>query len=217
MRQQKILELKELIQIVLGQVVRICYYVKKQQYYRSSRIEVNLWTMLNKLAEDLTIYLDMINGEEPVLDMAGLLMVFQEIQEAREREDYVLLSDLYQLQLMPMLISVQERLVSALGIQVDESLLRKNIICCREKYPQLMYSLLPESVIREGVEKNAFTDEAVGEVVALVEKCFQRGYSVEPTSCGMMTMAVEHGKKFYVHSNGQIVEEALLQAEEWLS
>lgn len=219
MKLQELIELRESIQIILGQIVRIVYYIKKQQFHQGFKLEINLWMLLTELVDKLKLnhYLDDINSDEPVLDMEWLLTVFQEIQEAQEQEDYVLLSDLYQLRLMPMLVSVQERLVSALGIQIDETLLSKNISYCNKKYPQLLYSLLPEFVIRECIENDIFSDEAMEEVVAIVEKCFQKGYSVEPTSCGMMTMAVDFGKKFYIHSNGQIVEEALIQAEEWLS
>ena len=214
---QEIRGLKELIQDILGQMVRIVYFQKKQQYFRSSMIGKELWQELSRLVEQISRHLEEINGEEPILTMEGLLMALQELQEAQESEDYVLLSDLYQLQLMPALSSVQERLVTALGVQIDERLLWENISCCGEKYPQLLYSLLPETVIRECGEREAFTDDAVNQIVALVEKCFEKGYSVEPTSCGMMTMAVNQGHQYYVHSNGQLVEEALLQAEEWLS
>lgn len=216
MTEQTARELKENIQDALGQMVRIVYFQKRQQYYRSSMFGKKLWENLPGLVDLLEQNADEINGEEPIYTIEGLFLVLQGVQEAQESQDYVLLSDLYELQFMPILVSVQERLVTVLGIYLEESLLWKNISCCNRSNPQLLHSLLPEAVIRECQEEEGFSDEGIQQMTSLVETCFEKGFLVEYTSCGMMTMAVDKGHRYYIHSNGQIVEEALLQAEEWL-
>ncbi len=218
MEMEQIRELSISLRELSGNVIRICHYLKKQQIYRGTNAGKELWQDIAEVIELLSSHLDAINGEAPIADMEGLLLVLQNLQEAQEREDYVLLSDLYELQLMPIMTAIQERLVTALGVCVDDALLKKNVMCCMKQNPQLLYSLFSENVIQECQEPGLLTDAGMAEVVSMVERIVSAGYVVEPTSSGYLTAAVqEDGHLYYLHTNGQIIQEALLQAEEWLN
>lgn len=203
---------------LIGYLEKSSYYFKKQQIYRGVMVGKELWQEIPEVLELLAAHIEEINGEEPVIDMNGVLLCLQSIQEAQEKGDYVLLSDLYELQLMPALVSVQERIAAALGVIVDEKNLQKNVKYCAQRNSQLLYSIMPDSVIKECLEGDTLSDSGMDTVVSLVEKCMASGCTVEPTSSGYLTMTIqEKGHPFYLHTNGRIVTEAVLQAEEWLS
>lgn len=215
---EQIRELSSLLRELSGNIIRICHYFKKQQFYGGTMAGKELWQDIAEVVELLSAHLDAINGEEPIADMEGILYILQNLQEAQESGDYVLLSDLYELQLLPLLTTIQERLVTASGVCVDDELLKKNVMSCMEKNPQLVCSLFSDTVIQECQTQGLFTDAGMEEVVSLVEKCISAGYTVETTSSGYLTAAVqENDHLFYLHTNGQIVQEAMLQAEEWLN
>lgn len=218
MELQDIIKLKRDIRDALDEIARMSNFYKRQQFYMASQRSKNLWDILTVVVEGLNAHIQEINGDIQIVSMESILEVLQNLQEAQQCEDYVLLTDLYELQLMPVLVSVQEIICSSLGVQIEEEILRKNISACQRFHPQLLYSLLPDELVAEIGEGIAFQEKIYGEFANMVERCFADGYIVEPTSCGYYTMAVQRGEhKYYLHSNGQITTEALLQAEEWLS
>lgn len=215
---KQIQELSICLRELLGNLQRSCYYFRKQQIYRGVMVGQELWQDIARVIEKISVHLDEINGEDSVVDIEGLLTILRNLQEAQENGDYVLLSDLYELQLIPIITSIQERLVVVLGVHVDEINLRKNILSCADHNFQILQSLFSNSVIHECLNEEILTDKAMQEVVSQVEKCIADGYVVEPTSSGYLTAAVrEEDHLFYLHTNGQIIQEAILQAEEWLN
>lgn len=211
-------QVKSGIRVVLGDAERAVYYLQRQQFHQGCVHGVQMLEHISSCMDLLLSALPEINGPEPVIDDGGLLLMFQEIQEAQEKRDYVLLSDLYSLKLIPVFSGLVERIAVAMGVHIDEKLLRSNIRCCREHAPQLLVSLFPEFVLKEAGEKEMFSDEALGLIAGQVEEVLQKGYSVEETSSGFYTLSIcEAGHYFYVHTNGQIIQEALQQAQEWLA
>lgn len=116
----------------------------------------------------------------------------QELQRAQENRDYVFLTDILELQLLPVFVAIEERVVSVLGVHIDETLLRKNMKSCEEINPQLLYSLFPADLIKECVSSiESISDESMDRLIELAEQCINKGYIIEPASSGYYTMAVQ--------------------------
>ena len=69
-----------------------------------------------------------------------------------------------------------------------------------------------DDFIRMGVNSLALLDQPLEP-----ENLLKSGYSVEFTSCGMLTMRVPFGEEdpIYLHTNGNIVKESFLLAQTW--
>lgn len=211
--------LKDRLQSVLGNIERFCCHARRQQFYRSNNVMRELFQEIPDLIGMLCEHQEELNGDAPVFDMEGMAMMLQELQRAQGDRDYVMLADICELQMRPVFVSLEERLVSALGVHIDEQLLKRNIKSCGEKMPQLLYSLLSEEVARECLQREGeISDAAMDWLVGKVEQCAGSGYVVEPTSCGYDTIAIRReGQSRYMHTNGNVVSEALSLAEEWLA
>ncbi len=211
--------LKNGIQSVLGNMGRFCCYARRQQFYRSNHAMRELFQEIPDLIGLLCEHQEALNGDAPVFDMEGMAALLQQLQGAQEDMDYVMLADICELQLQPVLVALEERLVSVLGVHVDELLLRKNIRCCGEQNPQLLYSLLPEDIAKECLQvEGEISDAAMDWLVGAVEQCGEKGYVVESTSSGYDTLAIRReGRTRYMHTNGNAVSEAFSLAEEWLA
>lgn len=118
-----------------------------------------------------------------------LASVLSELEQAQLQQDYILMGDLYELQLIPALQDIQA-IISGLDISfVDSSWWEGNLEALKVKNPELVQAL-------QGFEKGAIQGQA--------DK-----YFVEPTSTGFFTMALEEeGKRWYLHSNRNPKEEA---------
>lgn len=212
-------ELKEGLQSIIGKINRFCFYSKKQQFYRGNIIMLELCQEITDIVDKLFKNMQEINGEAPIFDLEGTVTVLQEVQKAQENKDYVFLTDLFELQFLPVFVAIEERVMSALGVNIDEALLKKNMKSCVEINPQLIYSLFSEELIKECISPDGIiSDKSMNQLVELVEQCISRGYIIEPGSSGYYTMAVQKNNyTYYMHTNGNVVSEAVSLAEEWLS
>lgn len=219
MKIEELKSLKEEVRFAIRQINRFSYFSRKQQFYYSNQIMVELWDRLPQIVELLSKHLEALNEDSVIFDLEGLACALQEIQKAQIAKDYVLLVDLYELQLLPVLIAVEEKIVMAMGVQIDETLLQKNIVSSYHKNPQLLYSLFPEDVIKECLqEQKELSNPCMEQIVSSVEKCISQGYTVEPTSSGYDTVAVKEGEHlYYMHSNGSVTTEAMQLAQEWIA
>jgi len=211
-------ELKEGLQSVIGKIDRFCFYSKRQQFYYANFIIWNLCQEITDIVDSLFRNMQEINGEIPIFDLEGTVVILQELQNAQENKDYVFLTDILELQLLPVFVAIEERVMSALGVNIDETLLKKNVKSCEEINPQLIYSLFSEDLVKECVSsEGGISDKSMNRLVELVEQYINQGYIIEPSSSGYYTMAVQRDDyKYYMHTNGNVVSEAVNLAEEWL-
>lgn len=123
-----------------------------------------------------------------------LLSILSGLEQAQIQEDYILIGDLYELQLIPALQDIQA-IISGLDISlVDDSWWNGNLEILKVKNPQLVQAL-------EKFGKGTIHGQA-------------EGYFVEPTSTGYFTMALEEdGRRWYLHSNRSPVQEARIWAK----
>ena len=158
-----------------------------------------------RVSEGMRGLLDVIINNSTYFELVSvdsLIEMLEGIFEASKCMDYVLLADLLELQLATLLCNVQE------------------LIMKKEETP-----LFDEERYRvqcEGMKKameralNAESAERLFAQPLAPEKLLEKGYRVEYTSCGLMTVAVGTPKgAIYLHSNHKTVMEAYLLARNW--
>lgn len=141
---------------------------------------------------------DYFNEDMQVVHEDIVNSILSSLLEANETFDYVLLADILELRWIPFLITLQEIIISKEGILYQEDLFDKNVNVLMKTD-----SVLTSKLKKEGTLKPAIAMD---------------GYLLEPTSCGLLTLALyDNDMKFYLHSNGQVLREAMLIAGEWFS
>jgi len=160
-----------------------------------------------KISEGLRGILDGIVRDREyfqLVSVESLIEMLEGILEASRCSDYVLLADLLELQLSTLLCNVQELLMKKEEVAVfDEKLYQKRCMAMR-------------GAMRRGGQ--AEEAERLLSQTIHPEELLQKGYRVEYTSCGLMTLAVrtEDGSH-YLHTNHKVLREAYLLAKTWYS
>lgn len=158
-----------------------------------------------RLSEGMRSVLDGIISNPEYFELVStdsLIEMLEGILEASRCTDYVLLADLLELQLSTLLCNVQELIMKKEETAVfDEEQYRLRCLAMR------------------GAMERTNGDTAVAEWLEQPlnpEELLEKGYRVEYTSCGLMTVAVgtEKGSR-YLHSNHKVLQEAYLLARAW--
>lgn len=166
-------------------------------YFRQQECDKALSYMVYSMDDIKFVIEEVISDQEyfHLVDKESMLEMLTGMIEAKKNQDFVLLADLLELQLINFLIGIQELIISKEEILFDEENYKDNIRLLLEK--------------GEG-----FTDE-IREPINTV-RLLESGYRVEFTSCGRMTLAAENqGSKFYFHSNSRVQAEAFHLARNW--
>lgn len=178
---------------LLAELGRIIMAFREQNYDSALRNAgplldkiMNIMELLPKCGDYFSGY-----GFRPEADI--FMPILQDLLEAQERKDYILLADLYELKLAPVVYQLQEMICSGNEVEADRDHFMQNASILLQADPTLK-SLL------------SFDDR------------IDPNYSVEYTSAGDMTLAVGSGsKKRYLHSNMDVWKEAALLARSWFS
>jgi len=125
----------------------------------------------------------------------SVLEMLSAILDAYKKENYVLLADLFEMQMISFLCKIQELIIGREEIGFDEKRYYENLEAIREHSIGLDESLInsidPQTLLKEG-------------------------YRVELTSCGLMTLAAENmDAQYYFHTNGRVLQEAFILANHW--
>lgn len=176
---------------LLGLADKIIYYFREQQYDKALAIVAETIDKINYIVEVIItdrLYFNLVSTESLLEMLTGIL-------EAQMNKDYILLADLYEMQLVNFLCSVQELIISKEEFVYDEESYEENIKLLMQGNPYLFDSF----------------QEPINTTDLLAQ-----GYRVEFSSCGLMTLgAVNEGNKFYFHTNNRIINEAFLLAQRW--
>lgn len=146
------------------------------------------------------------------------------ILEARRKKDYVLLADLYEMQVLSFINGVQQIILGKEDfLDYVPEIYTANV----ESIKRMMGDGLKElnlSLGDEGFAEDEFMRLGVNSLALLdqplePEHLLEKGYSVEFTSCGMLTMQVpfREDETIYLHTNGNVVRESFLLAQKWTS
>ena len=213
----KIKLIKQLEKVV-SNISRMKIYFGKQQYYVGFDISKQLVNQLLELMNQLHQYLTDINERYMLIDLGEFVNIFQELQITQENKNYVYLMDIYELRLLPVLKQLLETLVLDVGTFLDEDLIKQNFIWCKKSNIDLRKLPLLQNIQYKEIERDHFSKNIFEQLEKIVEKCRLHGYMVEVTSSGLPTLVrMFQGEKTYFHTNGMIVEEAVLLGDEWLN
>ena len=176
---------------LLEQSDKAVYYFRKQKHDVALGIIAESMAILRKTIESIISDREYFNtvSADSVLDMLSHIL------EAYKKENYILLADLFEMQMVNFLLKIQELIISREEIGFDE-----------EQYYDNLKVLKANSI---GLDETLF--KSIDPQPFLKE-----GYRVELTSCGLMTLAAENnGAQFYFHTNGRVQAEAFLLANNW--
>lgn len=176
---------------LLGDLDKAVYFFREQQYEKALRIVAESIDMVKMVLESI------INEQEyfDLVTTQALMEMLSGILEAKKNKDFILLADLLELQLVNFLIGVQELIIGKEEILFDEENYNENI----------------RLLLERGIGFPGTLEEPVN-----TEDLLEKGYRIEFTSCGQMTLAAENdGVRFYFHSNHKVQEEAFLLAKNW--
>ena len=141
--------------------------------------------------------------------------MLQSILDCTQSKDYVLLADLYDMQLAAFICSVQEHILKKEQYLIfDNESYRDNINSLKTLLREMIEErddLTVDEQRRFRVNLNAKLDDMF-DPSALLDK----GFNLEFTSSGSMTIAAPFGSgRIYLHTNGRVVNEAVWQALNW--
>ncbi len=178
---------------LLGLADKVIYYVREQRYDKALAIVAETIDKITFIVEAIIAdrqYFKLVSTE-------SLLEMVNGIINAKKNRDYILLADLYEMQLVNFLSSVQAIIINQEEIIYNEEKYKNTIQLLSRENPNLYNSLM--------------VDMNPADLLA-------QGYRVEFSSCGLMTLGAENdGDSFYFHTNNRIVNEAFLLANNWFN
>lgn len=176
---------------LLGDMDKAVTYFREQQYEKALRLVAGAIDKVRFVIEAIITDHDYFN----LVTTEALLEMLSGILEAKKNKDFILLADLLELQLINFLVGVQELIISKEEINFNEENYNDNI----------------NSLITYGTDLSEELRNPVDTAELL-----ERGYRVEFTSGGQMTLAAENnGRTFYFHTNSRVSEEAFTLARRW--
>ena len=179
--------------LLLEKIDKSVYYFRKQQHDIALGIIADSMGLIRLSIESIINnkeYFNLVSTDSVMEMLSGIL-------EAYKMEDYILLADLLELQLISFIIGVQELIISKEEVTFNESIYHQNLRLLMDKSKGLdqpsVEAIEPQTLLKEG-------------------------YRVEFSSCGLMTLAARNGDaSFYFHTNGRIAMEAFMLARQWYS
>jgi hypothetical protein len=188
-------ELTEETSYYISQISKIIYYFRIQNFDYALR-------KMTDMLDGLSGFFDKAqkSGNEWTeygifTDANFLNVLLSSLLEAQNNKDYILLADIYEVQFLSLLF------------KMEEVLLYDEIICFdKNKFDETV------SIIANKEKQLAEYLKALSHPDNLKEK----GYDVEFTACGAMTLSLyDKGKRFYLHSNCNVYQEAFELANSW--
>lgn len=166
------------------------YYFRIQNHDAALRNINNVIALFNVYVEKLLLYSEYFNEIYTLVNVETLTEMLQELFDAQKNQDYILLADLYELKFIPFLINLQETIMNK-----------------ENQFPVDFFS--------ENLDALERVDNSLAALIRAADPAASN-YIIENTSSGLKTAAViMDGKKFYMHSNRNAVNEAFQLALSW--
>ncbi len=147
-------------------------------------------------------------------DFVGEML--ESVLKAKKDRDYILLADLYELQLSAFITGIQEYIVGKEDFfDFDVEKYNEKIKKLEQKLTAGFDSLPGTDIEDDERERLRVNRNAELEAPLMPEELLGGGYSVEFSSCGLMTVRapMSGGGSIYLHSNGNIMRESFLLAD----
>ena len=174
----------------------ICHF-RTQNYDAALRTATIVITQISSLIDSLLPRAEYFNYNYQLVDSESITRMLGGLLDAQQNKDYILLADLYEIQLTPFLINLQEVIIGKEVMDFDEDYYIDNVEAIEQTEPELSSYL-----------------NSLESPINLLEK----GYSIEYTSCGLKTLALDDNNiKYYMHSNNRVLNESFTLAQSWYS
>lgn len=186
-------------------------YYREQQYDKALGLTAQAIDQLRDISEAIFSdreYFAAVSDASVAEMLNGLL-------QTKKKKDYVLLADLFEMQLLTFLYGIQELILKKEDyMEYDDAAYSKRTGLMKEKLAESIRSSEPDADTAERCRLNV---NALLEAPLDPEQLLRDGYRVEFTSSGRMTVAIRdrEGRDLYLHSNGNVSKEAFLLAKHW--
>lgn len=173
---------------------RLVSYFRHQKYFEAFDLSKEVVQQLNDLVIKLILEKDDFNSLN-LYDDTSLESMLLNILGAQESKDYILLADLFEIQVIPFFVKMQEFLISSKELIYDEKRYQRNMESIKLHHADLVELINNKKM---PFEMNNLD------------------YKVEHTSSGMTTLSVLTPSGWlYMHSNFMPQREADNIASEW--
>lgn len=189
---------------MIGQITRLTAFFRRQNFDRALRLS---GAVLKSFQGTLAYYVacqEFYNQGKLRMDLDYVSGMLGTLLDAQENQDYVLLADLYELQVLPFLMDLQESLI-----------LEENGVPAYNRY---RYKDNYQAVKELDAKREQKLSRALSEAHLPQWLGKEGGYQVEYTSSGEITMKVTsraNGREYYLHSNAVPSKEAFELATAW--
>jgi len=186
-------------------------YYREQQYDKALGLTAQAIDQLRDISEAIFSdreYFAAVSDASVAEMLNGLL-------QTKKKKDYVLLADLFEMQLLTFLYSIQELILNKEDyMEYDDAAYAKRTALMKDKLSESIRSCEPDS---DTAERCSLNVNALLDIPLDPEQLLREGYRVEFTSSGRMTVAIRdrEGRDLYLHSNGNVSKEAFLLAKRW--
>lgn len=181
---------------IINKLNKIIFYFNSQNYDKALRLATGVIDQFSLFINQLNTCVEKFPSNNIKFDQVLFLQSLQYMLEVQENRDYVLLADLYNVNILPMLIQLQESIISSEEITFDDELYRSNVRILSHSNKEL------SDLVKQMAHPTNM----------------KSGYYIEPTSCGDMTLAAgDEKEKIYFHSNVNVGKEAFTIADSWYS
>lgn len=188
MRLEEVLEVNSLI---IERIDNVVFCFRQQNFDRAIRRFSAVLNMIEKLIINYNQSIVKLSNYVEEYSKESLLNILANILKAQEDKDYILLSDLLELQVRPFIIRLQEWIMMELDYTLSSFNEEKNLKVILDNDKELYKQL---------------QREPKGEAE----------FQCEYTTSGLPTVKCNYrGKEFYLHSNNNPQYEAMIIANSW--
>ena len=186
-------------------------YYREQQYDKALGLTAQAIDRLRSISE--AIFSD--REYFAAVSDASVAEMLEGLLQAKKKKDYVLLADLFEMQLLTFLYGIQELILNKEDyMEYDDAAYAKRTGLMKEKLAESIRGCEPDA---DAAERFLLNANALLDAPLEPEQLLNDGYRVEFTSSGRMTVAIRdrEGRDLYLHSNGNVSKEAFLLAKHW--
>lgn len=187
---------------------------RKQNFNRGDRL-FPVWIQnFSVLVGTFFAEKDYFNACGTIVEESGIADMLKELMRSQEQRDYVLLADLFELRVLPLLYSLQET------IRMQENLRSQESACIRESAGDPLFADHFKANLacleKEQPELARLLRARGGELPTFTDKERHRTYELEQTSQGAPTLKLtDKNGSYYFHSNNSPLLEARLLASNY--
>lgn len=183
--------------LLFEQIEKSIFHFRSQNFDPALRLTTNMLDQISSWLNYVVEGAAYFNENHSVVEVTYLMDTLNSLLSAQENKDYVLLADIYEGQLLPIVSEIQNVIMDKEGFFLDEEIYKNNVEIVKN-------SDIPIKVSYSSI------NELLGNI--------EEGYSIEYNAKGQYTLAVSHGAEHtYYHSNNCVVKESLQLTNHWYS